>query len=450
MTEQIQANASATRGFFVDMLVRDISVNGAILELIDNAIDAAVAASEADELSGYRIEVEVTPSRFTVMDNCGGIPVAIAENYAFRFGRPQGFTPHTQIGYFGIGMKRAIFRLGKNFKVDSSTSEERFIVNVDVDQWQADENNHWTFPMSIEDRVGNGSGTTVEVWNLHENVVQLFSRENYPVRLRNEVKERYEQLSKRGLEIVLNNEPASMSPYEILSGSGITPEHQEYALESNGHPVSVRIVAGIGPPRRPVSESGWYIYCNGRLAVKADRTDMTGWGTSEPEGGSGSPAWHPQYSRFRGFVFFSSDHPSALPWTTTKTGVDVTSDVYRKTLQHMQSIIIKFANFTNNLSQERELFEEESDSTAQPIQEALNRAQYAQVDDVTTGKFGIPDRERTPASPSVPVSPKTTSIQFRAEISRVEEIKKTLRLSTNRQVGERAFEYLYEEEIGEK
>jgi len=446
VTEQILANASATRGFFVDMLVRDISVDGAILDLIDNAVDAALNQSTKDNLEGYRIEVDISTDRFTIQDNCGGISIDTARNYAFRFGRPQGFTPQTQIGQFGIGMKRGIFRLGKNFKVDSSTDTTRFIVSVDVDQWRESEGEQWTFPMSIEDELHSEAGTIVEVRNLHSHVAQLFSQEYYPNRMRNEVKERYGQLSKKGLEIVLNKEPANMPPYELLSGSGISPEHHEYTRESEGHPVNVRIIAGIGPPRRPVTESGWYVYCNGRLVVKADRTELTGWGTNDPDGEDGPPAWHPQYNRFRGFVFFSSAHPSALPWTTTKTEIDKTANVYRNALQRMQSIIKQYASFTNNLKLEYE----QDGPTAQPIQDALANASLTKVSSIGQGKFTVPDRSKTTPIPSTPESSKTTSIQFHVEKSRVDKVKKALNLATNRQVGERAFDRLYKEEIGEE
>lgn len=450
MTEQILANASATRGFFVDMLVRDISVDGAILDLIDNAVDAATTQLTKDESDGYRIDVKITPDRFMIQDNCGGISIETARDYAFRFGRPQGFTPQTQIGQFGIGMKRAIFRLGRNFEVESATDTTQFVVNVDVDQWREKEEEHWTFPMSIDDKGSIDAGTKIEVWNLHSNVKRLFSQKEYPEQVRNEVRERYGQFSKEGLEIVLNNEPALMPHYELLSGSGIKPERQEYTLESEKSSVKVRIIAGIGPPRRPVTESGWYVYCNGRLVLKADRTKITGWGTSDPDGDSGSRAWHPQYNQFRGFVFFSSDHPSALPWTTTKTEIDETSDVYRNALQRMQSIMKQFANFTNNLKQERELFEEGDGSADQPLQEALDKAVLRKFDTVPQGKFTVPERSKTPATPSVPKNLKTTTVQFHAEIVRVEKVKKALRLTTNRQVGERAFERLYTEEIGEE
>ena len=42
-----------------------------------------------------------------------------------------------------------------------------------------------------------------------------------------------------------------------------------------------------------------------------------------------------------------------------------------------------------------------------------------------------------------------TNIQYRAEAARVAELKEALDLNTNRLVGEKAFERLYKEEIGE-
>ena len=50
--------------------------------------------------------------------------------------------------------------------------------------------------------------------------------------------------------------------------------------------------------------------------------------------------------------------------------------------------------------------------------------------------------------PSTPRGPPTTSIQFAAQVSLVDELKNALDLHTNRQVGEVAFERLYDEEIG--
>ena len=100
------------------MLTRDIELNDAILDLLDNCLDGVVrSCADKDKLqtsdfySSYSAEITISPTEFTITDNCGGIPRDTAENYAFRMGRvPTTQTDNPTIGIYGIGMKRAIFK----------------------------------------------------------------------------------------------------------------------------------------------------------------------------------------------------------------------------------------------------------------------------------------------------------------------------------------------------
>ena len=443
MTRSLAANASATRSFFVDMLVRDISVDAAILDLIDNAVDAAYANSTPDgPLNNFHVEVKFGSDSFEITDNCGGIDIEIAKNYAFRFGRADDFKPKTRIGEFGIGMKRAVFRIGAHFIIDSSTNDTQFTVDVDVDSWR-EQDGDWTFPMTQGTASTSGPGTTVRVSSLHKSVAELFSRDAYGRKILSEIKERYSEAINSGLEITLNEESASLRLHKLLVGREIVAENQVEDLFVDDLPVNLRIVAGIGPEGKP-TESGWYVYCNGRLVVKADRTALTGWGTATPDG-DGVPAWHPQFARFRGFVFFKSESPGALPWTTTKTEIDESSEVYRNALGKMRSVIRSFTTYTNDLKQERNQFEESHGTLIQPIATAQAKATLTEISEVPYGGFRIPDLINVPVTPP---SPKTTRIQFDADASAVDELKDVLRMKTNRQIGEEAFERLYDEEIG--
>ena len=224
MVRKIEANASATRGFFVDMLVRDISVEGAVLDLIDNAVDAALRlAANASDLGGLSVELEFSAERFVITDNCGGMDIETARNNAFRFGRPQGFDPQASIGQFGIGMKRAIFRLGKHFKVDSSTATTRFTVEVDVEKWRDDQKPQWTFPMLIADSPALSTGTKVEVWALDDSVSRIFTEERFLRGMLREVKFRHEQAINSGLTIILNGQPQTFSGTSFFPVPGYRP-----------------------------------------------------------------------------------------------------------------------------------------------------------------------------------------------------------------------------------
>ncbi len=116
----IKADARPTKSFFVRMLTRDTSLDDCILDLVDNSIDGACETSGVrlseltvdDSLSGFLIEIQITDKVFQISDNCGGIGLTDARDYAFTFGRKED-EPQSDytVGVYGIGMKRAIFKL---------------------------------------------------------------------------------------------------------------------------------------------------------------------------------------------------------------------------------------------------------------------------------------------------------------------------------------------------
>ena len=117
-------NDSSTKAFFVEMIVRDIALEQAVLDLVDNSIDGAKRMNGGD-FKGRKVEIEIGADKFRILDNCGGFGRKLARDYAFRFGRPAG-TPASpgSIGQFGVGMKRALFKFGRHFVSRSATSGE--------------------------------------------------------------------------------------------------------------------------------------------------------------------------------------------------------------------------------------------------------------------------------------------------------------------------------------
>ena len=87
------ARAAPTKEFFVRMLTRDIELGDAILDLLDNCLDGILRSAKLDPATdqpyaGYRATLTMSPTGFVIEDNCGGIPMEIAEEYAFAMGRP--------------------------------------------------------------------------------------------------------------------------------------------------------------------------------------------------------------------------------------------------------------------------------------------------------------------------------------------------------------------------
>ena len=85
MSSGKKVNASPTKEFFVEMLIRDIFLKEAIIELVDNSIDGARRTEQNKESS--KIFVNLNKDFFEIVDNCGGIPLDVAREKAFRFGK---------------------------------------------------------------------------------------------------------------------------------------------------------------------------------------------------------------------------------------------------------------------------------------------------------------------------------------------------------------------------
>ena len=145
-------HASPTKEFFIDMLTRDIALEDCIFDLLDNCIDGAnrtrgaVSEDDGAAFEGFSIAVELDKGHFSIIDNCGGIALNDAIDYAFHFGKPAEAPPDgvDSIGLYGIGMKRAMFKMGKQILVESQTEEHSYKIGIDVDKWAANADD-WDF-----------------------------------------------------------------------------------------------------------------------------------------------------------------------------------------------------------------------------------------------------------------------------------------------------------------
>ncbi|MGM5483047.1 MAG: ATP-binding protein [Nanobdellota archaeon] len=137
MDEKNYVRAAPTKEFFIEILTRDIELIRVIPDLIDNSIDGALRVNQPLEKSQVRINF--TEREFVIEDNCGGIPRNIGQNYAFRFGRAtKDNLIDFSIGQFGVGMKRALFKLGKKVYIETMTNSDHYKIEMDVNKWKMD------------------------------------------------------------------------------------------------------------------------------------------------------------------------------------------------------------------------------------------------------------------------------------------------------------------------
>ena len=438
--EILPIDASPTKDFFISMLVKDIDLIDAIADLVDNSVDGARGLRNDSDFSGLFVSIEIDSSFFKITDNCGGFSVDTARRYAFKFGRPAeaGVLNHS-IGRFGVGMKRAIFKIGKKFKIESRTKDSYFLLEDDVDIWKSKPDD-WTFQFTkvaeeLSKLPSGECGTSIVVNALHQPVAEDFTPEasNFLIRLSDDLSNAHRKAIIQGLQISLNGKALAADPLYLLQSEDLAPAYKELVLDSSDGKVQVKIYSGIASAEP--SAAGWYVFCNDRAILKADQTGITGWGEGSERS---NPQYHNQFARYRGYIFFDAENPGALPWTTTKKNVDGDSSIYRAARVQMALMMRPVINFLNKAASERTRGFETDD---QPLEQAIGRAKLAKLEEVVQQpefKF-----------PSVVNEPRIVDsgrIQYSKPLEDIDRVKKRLKVSTLKDVGERTFQYFLEME----
>lgn len=433
-------NAEPSKDFFIDMLTRDIPLEWAILDLIDNSIDGArseIAKKKKDLKSakaynGFKIELSLSATEFSIRDNCGGFSKKAAQDYAFKFGRPKDHTnfPKGSVGRFGVGMKRGIFKIGNYFMVETKHGNDHFIVEEDITTWN-NPKSKWEFEYTDIKQGAKykkhkpelkENGTVVIVQDLKPAVAQDFTSSHFLKRLIEEIQRILSYSLERGLEIIVNKVSLQAKPIELLVANDLKP----YYLEETIGKVNVRIYAGIGRP--DPNDAGWYIFCNDRLMVEKDRTNLTGWEGSEKFfGDTGVQKFHNKVAMFRGIVFFTADDSSLLPMTTTKTGIDINSALYKTVRSKMinaMKIVLACINKLDN------------DEQRQEIVRKSKMADIVQYDHRNLkSEFIFPSLKKAKEVDN------NVRITYKANREEVEAVKKSLKVNSNEGVGIGTFTY---------
>ena len=432
-------NAMPTKAFFVDMLVKDISLERAILDLVDNCVDGAkrLRPEDTPDFSGLSARLSIAEDRFEICDNCGGFDSGIASSYAFRFGRPAGAeSTRYSIGRFGVGMKRALFKFGRYFEIRSTTAHQRWSMKVDVDAWEEEENWTFAFDQLLTDQIFPQVdwGTKIIVTKLRPEVATKFSSAYFCRQLPELIRTHQRQFLRDRFAIIVGEEHLTATKLLIRSGGQFSPAIEECVFfEDSENPINVRIVAGVADSSP--SEAGWYVICNGRVILAADRSEETGWG-SVSEQRDGIPKYHNQYARFRGVVFFDCQSATMLPWNTTKTGLDSSSTVWQATCEKMIDHTRAIINFLNILDREAE----ESDESS-PLLAALNKETRLREVETFHGKRSFSWNEAPRQS-----GPKTVKIQYSREETKIRNLMVALGVGSAKAVGETTFDLIFGEQ----
>ncbi|HRX78180.1 MAG TPA: ATP-binding protein [Pirellulaceae bacterium] len=357
------ADAIPTKQFFVSMLTRDISLADAILDLVDNCLDGAmrIANGRQVDYAKHVVKITLAEDHFSIEDNCGGIPRDIARNYAFKMGRETDDDRDSDtetIGMYGVGMKRAIFKMGREALVRTRHGDETFEVPITSTWLDA---KGWT-PLPINEPSETNEeltepGTTIFVSELYEGVSRHFGNEAFMNEVANAISQHFTMFLQWGLRVELNGKAVAPVHVEVL----VSPREDgpaPYVFRKTIDDVTVSITVGLNTSRkfdsdddddpdftgqRSSATAGWTVLCNDRAVIVGDKGRLTGWGDLPLV-----PLYHPQFSVITGIIEFRSKHAEKLPVTTTKRALDTSSEIWLESLVKMKEGMRVWISYTND------------------------------------------------------------------------------------------------------
>lgn len=460
------ANFTPTKRFFVDMLTRDIDLEDAILDLLDNCLDGVARSQKKnpDEINyqGYEVNISFDKKHFIIEDNCGGIPSDSAE-YAFRMGRPSDAPDEklATVGVYGIGMKRSIFKMGQYCEIETQHSVEDAFKVVIEESWLASDKD-WEIPMQKTLSMDDDLGTKITIKKLHKSVSDEFSSKAFSTKLTNKVVYAYSYIINKGFSVKINGAKINPNPinlrYEDIETAGRSI--QPYIYKATIDDVEVKLIVGFNAPlvtddiveqekkspTRKTENAGWTIVCNDRIVVYRDKTELTGWGTDFAR-------YHTQFIGISGIVYFKSNYPEKLPITTTKRGIDTGSRLFLKIRKHIIEGTKIFIDYTNKwkgnelIKKSNERLQSSKEASPLEIIEKFqsNEDKWTKVQN---RKDEIKFRPELPVPESV--LEKAKKLSFSRKSEDIELVADYLSLDegyTPTDVGEACFDFVYKEAL---
>lgn len=441
----ITADASPEKRLFISLITRDISLVAAFLDLIDNSVNAAVEPY-AEKLStaadyqatfvdaaiapGIDIHVRVNASSVQVTDNASGISSLIAKEHVFKFGRASDES-HTsdRLSVYGIGMKRALFKLGNNIQFISDHTDGGFSLDLDVSEWAKDRNPVWTFPLSERIPVQEGhTGTNIVITNLTSETKLRVTDAVFVNQLKDAISRTYAFYLAKFVNIYVNDE--LIDGKDVSMGDNI--ESDTFSLGETTCAIAAGLAVPTGEQYREKT-AGWYVFCNGRAVVSADKTGLTGWGGGQ----LGLPTFQPKHRAFIGTVFFVSRNAEELPWNTTKSGINEDSELWQQAKRQMAAVGRRVISFLDGRYTE--------DGTEVPTTDLKVLAGSAQS--VIAAAVAPKSSFRLETKPR----PESLKIQYFAKVEDIRKIGEHIgrRNISGSDAGKYTFDFFLRNEVGE-
>lgn len=256
MDETKYIDISPHRSILTKISQTGYSIQEALSELIDNAIDARLPDKK------LTVSIDISKDEIVITDTGSGM----TEDQTAKSIRLGFSEKHGQLGEFGLGLKTSTSFLGKAFTLITTPlgSEKEYILEYDEDNWL--EHGDWfAYPLVIVSGIKpDKCGTTVIIKRLKVELSEKLLKN-----IKDEFGLRFGPFIKNGeLELIFNKEICHPAEPKIIDN-----ERHEFAFEYEGGKTN----GWWGYQLSGLNKSyyGFHTYRRGRLVTTYDKIGLT-------------------------------------------------------------------------------------------------------------------------------------------------------------------------------
>jgi hypothetical protein len=310
-------------------LKSDVTLETAILELCDNALDAWLRYSARTDPAKIEIITEESDGSTTLIirDDAGGVKQNDA-SMLFGLGRTAKNESRGAIGTFGVGAKKSLVNLGLPFTLRSQYAEADTGWRYRITKEWLKNDQDWSVEIYEETNLEPGT-TEIRIEDLNydwDSDTATYLREklgeSYNIFLSDDFQSMREE--EYGLTINVDGEiveAAGLPDWSYTPFDGLFPRRYEnIQIEVPDAEIPATLHVTVGLLRKKDSKAaGVDIYCQNRKVESGLRNDVGGFGTDADQIGQ----FNSHHERLKVLVELETDENGRhLPWDTQKSSID--------------------------------------------------------------------------------------------------------------------------------
>lgn len=311
-------------------VISEYDLKISICELVDNIIDIGTKNNRAD--LSVKLILDVDRQTISIQDNAGGVDCSDLP-LLFSPGKTSNEISDNVIGYFGVGVKRAVVALAEDVTIKTRYAyKATCIVHFD-DDWISN-NSEWKLNYVIATKNLSPSTTLIELFKLRVPLTKE-SINN----LKTHLSEVYAEFISTGLKISINGETIDSITFDKswTYRDEYAPVSFKETLHFEGREAKVEILTGlINHSGHSDNSYGVFFYCNNRL-ISRGLTDFT---VGFESGKIGTP--HYNISLVRTIVKLRGQSRD-MPWNSSKTNIDSKHPIFQALRPSIINITANYA-----------------------------------------------------------------------------------------------------------